>query len=210
MWMGGSRRHVDGRKPASRRWERNAGPIALRRDVGAQGIEGGVNGCADGSRDPGRERLAVLEPGCRDPDEDHARREPLKRACELDGGGEPKRVCPAAAGARPGILRQGRYAFAGLEHDEVARLGSRRVNSVDNDDEVCPGHRHDEVRRVLMSEDPDAGQAELGYSAHDNRPYGVVPAVRRAEPDDERGRRGRHLRSIVRSRKWVAQEMQGS
>ena len=57
---------------------------------------------------------------------------------------------------------------------------------------------------------PHVGHREGRDVAGDLGADGVVTAVGLTEADHEPGTRADHVRSTVRSRKWVAQEMHGS
>lgn len=135
------------------------------------------------------------------PDHDKSAGQPAEGPTQLHDGGQTQRMgasrCPASCGQPPCNRVEDVYV-AGVA------AGADRVR---HDDGVfrCPGVER--LAGVVELEDPDV-EAFFGYPAGDLYAYGIVAAVGVAETDDEclRGQ----CSSIVRSRKCVAHEMQGS
>ena len=116
--------------------------------------------------------------------------------------------------ATPGGRGMGRKASGKKGGDLVVRVPPgtvvRDVASGDLiGDLVAPGQELDQVERLAVHDHPDPGEPERGHPAGDHGADRVVAP--RAVPDaDDQRHPAQRSSSTVRSRKCVAQEMQGS
>ena len=79
-------------------------------------------------------------------------------------------------------------------------------SGVHDDDRVAPGQVLEKSQRLGLDHDLQTGDAQRRDPTGDSRTDSVISSPGVAHPDQQ----GRHRCSTVRSRKCVAQEMQGS
>ncbi len=160
-----------------------------------------LHGDTHGGRDVRGQLLAGVDLAGFDPDDGKALRHSLKGLTEGQRVGDAESVAPSRG--RDGRRRQP------LGPEVEGAWGGAGPGRVDHHRKVGVSPRVQQSRRLAVTPNDVNRIAEPSASSLRNRPSDAVvapPGV--SDPDHESGTG--HVRSTVRSRKWVAHEMHGS